>query len=181
MVICESHQVASKNDADTIVGVNVNEDCIALAAMSRNVSVKEQRHEFFTKRKRMQKAKQTAFETVMQTVEPDYVHDCLHKVSQFSSPVIVFEYLKDMRESIDYGTRINYCLHSLAFHSLREMWSTSLRGTRSRQMRLTQSTRASDARERSASTQNGRIETRSGSNTSSASSKTIATERWRCA
>ena len=26
-----------------------------------------------------------------------------------------------MRESIDYGTRINYCLHSLAFHSLREM------------------------------------------------------------
>jgi hypothetical protein len=46
--------------------VNVNEDCIALAAMSRNVSVKEQRHEFFTKRKRMQKAKQTAFETVVQ-------------------------------------------------------------------------------------------------------------------
>ncbi|WP_394324560.1 zinc ribbon domain-containing protein [Haloquadratum walsbyi] len=26
-----------------------------------------------------------------------------------------------MRESIDYGTRINCCLHSLAFHSLREM------------------------------------------------------------
>ena len=60
-------------------------------------------------------------------------------------------------------------------------WSTSLCGTGSRQMRLTQNTRASDARERSASTQNGGIETRSGSNASSASSKTIATERWRCA
>jgi isopentenyl diphosphate isomerase/L-lactate dehydrogenase-like FMN-dependent dehydrogenase len=93
----------------------VNEDCIALAAMSRNgtvkdsvvfeyPSVKERRHEFFTKRKRMQKAKQTALETVVQTEERDYVHDCLHKVSrkvvewvsQFSSPVIVFEDLKDM-------------------------------------------------------------------------------------
>ena len=68
----ETHRVGSKHDADTIVGVDVNEDCIALAAMSRSgsvkdsvvfeyPSVKEQRHEFFTKRKRMQKAKQTAF------------------------------------------------------------------------------------------------------------------------
>ncbi len=181
MVTHESHQVASKNDADTIVGVNVNEDCIALAAMSRNVSVKEQRHEFFTKRKRMQKAKQTAFETVMQTVEPDYVHDCLHKVSQFSSPVIVFEYLKICGSpSTTVRGLIVASTHSHFIPSER-WWSTSLRGTGSRQMRLTQNTRASDARERSASTQNGGIETRSGSNASSASSKTIATERWRCA
>jgi len=138
----ETHRVANKVDADTIVGVDVNEDCIALAAMSRDgaikdsvvfdyPSVKEQRHEFFTKRKRMQKAKQTAFETVVQTEERDYVHDCLHKVSrkvvewvsQFTNPLFVFEDLKDMRDSIDYGTRMNRRLHSLPFAALQEMVS----------------------------------------------------------
>lgn len=138
----EQHRVASKTNADTIVGVDVNEDCIALAAMHRDGSVtdsvvleyseiKEQRHEFFTKRKRMQTAKQTAFESVVQTEERDYVHDCLHKVSrqvvewvsQFSTPVLVFEDLKDMRDSIDYGARMNRRLHSLPFAALREMVS----------------------------------------------------------
>jgi IS605 OrfB family transposase len=138
----ENHRIASKHDADTIVGVDVNEDCIALAAMRRSgsvkdsvvfeyPSVKEQRHEFFTKRKRMQKAKQTAFETVVQTEERDYVHDCLHKisrqvvewVSQFSAPVMVFEDLKDMRDSIEYGTRMNRRLHSLPFAALQDMVS----------------------------------------------------------
>ena len=138
----ENHRVASKHDADTIVGVDVNEDCIALAAMSRSgsvkdsvvfeyPSVKEQRHEFFTKRKRMQKAGQTGFETVVKTEERDYIHDCLHKVSrevvewvsQFNDPVIVFEDLKDMRDSIDYGTRMNRRLHSLPFASLQDMVS----------------------------------------------------------
>lgn len=138
----ENHRVASKHDADTIVGVDLNEDCIALAAMNPSgsvedsvvfeyPSVKEQRHEFFTKRKRMQTAGQTAFETVVQTEERDYVHDCLHKVSrrivewvsQFSSAVIVFEDLKDMRDSIDYGTRMNRRLHSLPFAALQTMVS----------------------------------------------------------
>ena len=140
----ETYRVASKVDADTIVGVDVNEDCIALAAMCRNgsvkdsvvfeyPSVKEQRHEFFTKRERMQQAKQTAFETVMQTEERNYVHDCLHKVSrkivewvsQFTDPLIVFVFddLKDMRDSIDYGTRMNRRLHSLPFAALQNMVS----------------------------------------------------------
>ena len=138
----ENHRVANKVDAETIVGVDVNEDCIALAAMSRSgsvkdsvvfeyPSVKEQRHEFFTKRKRMQKANQTAFETVVQTEERDYVHDCLHEVSrevvewvsQFTDPVLVCEDLTDMRDSIDYGTRMNRRLHSLPFASLQEMVS----------------------------------------------------------
>ncbi|MFC7199173.1 RNA-guided endonuclease TnpB family protein [Halospeciosus flavus] len=138
----ETHQVASKHDADTIVGVDVNEDCIALAAMRRDgdvkdsvvieyPSVKEQRHEYFTTRKRMQTAGQTGFESVVQTEERDYVQDALHKVSrqvvewvsQFSAPVVVFEDLKDMRDSIDYGTRMNRRLHSLPFAALQEMVS----------------------------------------------------------
>jgi len=138
----EHHRVANKTDADTVVGVDVNEDCIAVAAMGRDgaiqdsvvfeyPSVKEQRHEFFTKRKRMQKAKQTSCEAVVQTEERDYVHDCLHKVSrqviewvsQFSAPVVVFEDLKDMRDSLDYGTRMNRRLHSLPFAALQDMVS----------------------------------------------------------
>ena len=94
-------------------------------------SVKEQRHEFFTKRKRMQKAEQTVFKTVVKTEERDSVHNRLHKVSrevtgwvsQFSAPVIVLESLKDMRESINYGTRMNRRLHSLPFAALQEMVS----------------------------------------------------------
>ncbi len=138
----ETHRVASKADADTIIGVDLTEDCIALAAMSQGgavkdsvvfeyPSVKERRHECFTKRKRMQKVKQPAFETVVQTEERDSGHDCLHKVSrevvecvsQFNDPVIVCEDLTDMRESIDYGTRMNRRLHTLPFAALQEMVS----------------------------------------------------------
>jgi len=74
----EHAEVADKHDADTSIGVDVNEDCIAVAAMSTDghledsvvfeyTEVKTQRHEFFTKRKRMQTAGQTAVETVVQT------------------------------------------------------------------------------------------------------------------
>ena len=43
-------------------------------------------------------------------------------ISQFTD-VMVFEDLKDMRESIDYGTRMNRRLHSLPFAALQEMVS----------------------------------------------------------
>lgn len=134
------HTVGTPEDADTVVGVDINEDCVALAAMTRDGDVldsviieypdiKRVRHEFFTKRKRMQNAGQTAFETVVRTEERDFVRDQLHKVSrdvtrwvsQFNDPVIIFEDLKDMRDSIDYGTRMNRRLHSLPFAALRDM------------------------------------------------------------
>lgn len=137
----KTRTVAAPEDAETVVGVDINEDCVALAALSRVTGdvldsvvieypdIKRLRHEFFTKRKRMQKVGQTAFETVVRTEERDFVHDQLHKVSrdvtrwvsQFNDPVIVFEDLKDMRESIDYGTRMNRRLHSLPFAALRDM------------------------------------------------------------
>ena len=131
--------VRTPTDSETVVGVDINEDCIALAVMNRDdgsvidslvleyPDVKRVRHEFFTKRKRMQEAGQTAFETVVQQEERDFVHDQLHKVSrdvvrwvlQYENPVIVFEDLKDMRDSIDYGTRMNRRLHNLPFAALR--------------------------------------------------------------
>ena len=133
--------VASPDDADTVVGVDINEDCIPLAAMNRDTNdvldsvvieypdIKRVRHEFSTKRKRIQTIGQTAFETVVRTEEQDFVHHQLHKlsrdvtrwVSQFNNPRIVFEDLTDMRASIDYGTRMNRRLHSLPFAALRNM------------------------------------------------------------
>ena len=129
--------VAPKEDAQTVVGVDINEDCVALAALDTNdiidsvvidyTRIKERRHEFFTIRKRMQQNGQTAFETVLQDREKRYVHDQLHKishgvvewVSQFENPIMVFEDLTDMREDIEYGTRMNRRLHSLPFAKLR--------------------------------------------------------------
>lgn len=79
-------------------------------------------------RKRMQNAGKSSFDRTFEQKEERFVHDQLHKlsqqvvewVSQFEKPAIVFEDLKDMRDSIDYGTRMNRRLHSLPFRKLRE-------------------------------------------------------------
>ena len=76
----------------------------------------------------MQEAGQTAFNDVFRDKEQRFVHDQLHTVSRrvvewihrFDSPVIVFEDLKDIRDDIEYGTRMNRRLHSLPFAKLRD-------------------------------------------------------------
>ena len=133
----ETAEVGVKTAAETIVGVDINEDCIALAALSESgikdsividyPEIKEERHRYFTMRKRMQEAGQTAFNDVFRDKEQRFVHDQLHTVSrrvvewiqQFESPVIVFEDLKDMRDHIEYGAPMNRRLHSLPFAKLR--------------------------------------------------------------
>lgn len=137
----ETATVNSLDDATTFIGVDVNEDNVALSAVTESgvqdsvvieyTEIKTQRHEFFTMRKRMQSAGQTAFETTMQNREKRFVHDRLHQVSrrvvkwveQFDNPVIVFEDLKDIREDIEYGTRMNRRLHSLPFAQLQDFVS----------------------------------------------------------
>jgi IS605 OrfB family transposase len=129
--------VQDKTDAQTVIGVDINEDCVALSALREDdivgsviidyPEVKKERHRYFTMRKRMQNAGQRAFGQVFEDKEERYVHDQLHKVSrrivewvqQLESPLVVFEDLKHMRDSIDYGTRMNRRLHSLPFHKLR--------------------------------------------------------------
>lgn len=132
----ETATVRSHESSKTFVGVDVNEDNVALAAVTEQgvedsivieySEIKQERHEFFTIRKRMQSVGQTAFENTMQDREKRFVHDRLHQVSrrvvewakQFEDPVFVFEDLKDIRDSIDYGTRMNRRLHSLPFAKL---------------------------------------------------------------
>ena len=134
-------EVADKRDATTFIGVDVNEDCVGLAAVKESEvedsivieypEVKKERHEFFTIRKRMQEAGQSSLESEIKGREKQFVHDQLHQVSrrvvdwaeQFENPVIVFEDLKDMRDGIEYGTRMNRRLHSLPFAQLQDFVS----------------------------------------------------------
>ena len=137
----EIAEVTAKENAKTFIGVDVNEDCVGLAAVTESgveesvvieyPEVKKTRHEYFTVRKRMQSAGQTTLETEVQNEEQRFVHNQLHQVSrnivewaqQFEDPVIVFEDLKDMRDDINYGTRMNRRLHSLPFAQLQNFVS----------------------------------------------------------
>jgi len=130
--------VRDKQDSRTVIGVDINEDCVALAALHEDdivnsvvidyPEIKEERHRYFTMRKRMQNAEKLSFDRAFEQKEERFVHDQLHKVSrrvvewvsQFDCSVIVFEDLKEMRDSIDYGTRMNRRLHSLPFRKLRD-------------------------------------------------------------
>ena len=134
----QTAKVVTKTAAETVIGVDINEDCVALAALTESgiedsividyPEIKEERHRYFTMRKRMQEAGQTAFNDVFRDKEQRFVHDQLHTVSRrvvewiqrFDSPVIVCEDLTDMRDDIEYGTRMNRRLHSLPFAKLRE-------------------------------------------------------------
>jgi putative transposase len=128
--------VRDKQDSRTVVGVDVNEDNVALTALSEDgvedslvidfPEIKFERHRYFTMRKRVQNAGKDSIHDTLEGREERYVRDRLHKVSrhivewsqQFEKPCIVFEDLKEMRDSIDYGTRMNRRLHHLPFRAL---------------------------------------------------------------
>jgi len=88
--------------------------------------IKFERHRYFTMRKRVQDAGKDSTHDTLEGREERFVRDRLHKVSrhivewsrQFEKPCIVFEGLKEMRDSIDYGTRMNRRLHHLPFRAL---------------------------------------------------------------
>jgi len=128
--------VRDKQDSRTVVGVDVNEDNVALTALSEDgvedtlvidfPEIKFERHRYFTMRKRVQNAGKNSIHDTLEGREERFVCDRLHKVSrhlvewsrQFEKPCIVFEDLKEMRDSIDYGTRMNRRLHHLPFRAL---------------------------------------------------------------
>ena len=128
--------VRDKQDSQTVVGVDVNEDNVALTALSESgvedtlvidfPEIKFERHRYFTMRKRVQSAGKSGMHDTLEGREERFVRDRLHKVSrhivewsqQFERPCIVFEDLKEMRDSIDYGTRMNRRLHHLPFRAL---------------------------------------------------------------
>ena len=129
-------EVREKEDSDTVVGVDVNEDNVALTALSKTgvretlvidfPEIKSKRHQYFTMRKRIQKAGKDSLLATLGSREKRFVRDRLHKVSrqivafagQFKEPCIVFEDLKGILTGLDYGTRMNRRLHRIPFRAL---------------------------------------------------------------
>ena len=140
--------VRDKQNSRTVIGVDVNEDNVALTALSENgvedtlvidfPEIKFERHRYFTMRKRVQNAGKDSIHNTLEGREERFVCDRLHKVSRhivgwsqrFEKPCIVFEDLKEMRDSIDYGTRMNRRLHHLPFRALQfyTSYKASFRG-----------------------------------------------------
>lgn len=130
-------RVRLPEDSQTVIGLDVNEDNIALTAMDGDdvldtlvidfPEVKRVRHEYFVMRKRIQNAGKSSYDTLFERQEERFVNDTVHKLSRaviefaarFAEPVIAVEDLNGMRDSIDYGTRMNRRLHSIPFHALR--------------------------------------------------------------
>ena len=128
--------VRNKQNSRMVIGVDVNEDNVALTALTEDgvedtlvidfPEIKFERHRYFTMRKRVQNAGKDSIHDTLEGREERFVRDRLHKVSrhivewsrQFEKPCIVFEDLKEMRDSIDYGTRMNRRLHHLPFRAL---------------------------------------------------------------
>ncbi|MFO7834355.1 MAG: transposase [Halohasta sp.] len=128
--------VRDKYDSQTVVGIDVNEDNVALTALSEDgvedslvidfPEIKFKRHRYFTIRKRVQNVGKDSIHDALEGREERFVRDRLHKVSrhivewirQFENSCIVFEDLKEIRDGIDYGTRMNRRLHHLPFGAL---------------------------------------------------------------
>lgn len=128
--------VRDKQNSRTVVGVDVNEDNVALTALSKEgvedtqvidfPEIKFGHHRYFTMRKRIQNVGKDSAHDTLEGREKRFVRDRLHKISrhivewshQFVKPCIMFEDLKEMRDSIDYGTRMNRRLHHLPFRAL---------------------------------------------------------------
>ena len=78
-------EVRDKQDSRTVVGVDINEDCVALAALHEDdivdsvvidfPGIKEERHRYFTMRKRMQNAGKSSFDRAFEQKEERFVHD----------------------------------------------------------------------------------------------------------
>jgi IS605 OrfB family transposase len=133
--------VRDKQNSQTVVGVDLNEDNVALTALSKDgvedtlviefSEIKFERHRYFTIRKRVHNAEKWSVLDTLEGQEERFVRDRLHKVSrhvvewsqQFENPCIVFEDLKEMRDNIDYGARMNRRLHHLPFRTLQHYTS----------------------------------------------------------
>ena len=137
-----THKVAEVTDPTktrTLIGVDVNESNISLAALTEDNGIidstvieydemKNKRHEYFTTRKRLQSNGKLGQVKTIGNQEERFVTDALHKLTrqavkwtnQFENPCIIFEDLKDMRDSINYGSQMNRRLHSLPFNKIQE-------------------------------------------------------------
>lgn len=123
----------------TFIGVDINESNVMLTAAKEDGEIldtlyldynklKDHRNKLFTKRKRLKEAGKWSILEKLSGKEERVADDFCHKLSrfavrwirQFDNPVVVLEDLTGMRDSIDYGKRMNKRLHSLPFDKLQQ-------------------------------------------------------------
>lgn len=121
------------------IGVDINESNVMLSATKRDGEVldtlyldynelKDKRNDLFTRMKRVKRAGKWSQFDRLSGREENATTDFCHKLSryavrwinQFDNPVVVLEDLNGMRDSIDYGARMNRRLHRLPFRKLQE-------------------------------------------------------------
>ncbi len=133
--------VPEPDEAETLIGVDINERNVALTALDRESmdtlgtlvmdygSVKAERQRYHTITKRCQDHGQDSIHYQLSDKEERYTEWNLHRLSlavvefaeQFPNPAIVFEDLSGIRKSIEYGTYMNRRLHKLPFHKFEDM------------------------------------------------------------
>lgn len=132
--------VPDKADAETVIGVDINERNVALTALNRETlategtlvldygPVKGERSRLHDISRRCQEHDQTSIYRTIGDHEERYVNWVLHRISativafaeQFDDPAIVFEDMSGIRDGMDYGTFMNRRLHRLPFRALQD-------------------------------------------------------------
>jgi IS605 OrfB family transposase len=129
-------------DADqehTYIGVDINESNVMLSATKPDGEVldtlyldynelKDKRNELFTRMKRVKEAGKWSQLDRLSGQEENATKDFCHKLSryavrwinEFENPIVVLEDLNGMRDSIDYGAKMNRRLHRLPFRKLQD-------------------------------------------------------------
>lgn len=123
-------------DADTVIGIDINERNIAVTALDRQTretlatlvmdygQVKAERQRCYDVKRRCQEHdKPSVVENIGSYVE-NYTEWTLHRLSavveayvdRFPNPVVVFEDMEGIRSDIEYGSYMNRRLHRLPFY-----------------------------------------------------------------
>ncbi|MDY6775638.1 MAG: transposase, partial [Halobacteria archaeon] len=133
--------VREKENSETVIGVDINERNVALTALDRDSmdakgtlvldygSVKHVRQKLHDIRRRCQEHHKTSVRNRFSDKEEGYTNWVLHRISraivefaqEFEKPLIVFEDMTDIRDSIEYGSYMNRRLHKLPFRTLQDM------------------------------------------------------------
>ena len=132
--------IPDKSNAETVIGVDINERNVALTALNRETlatkgtlvfdygPVKGERARLHDISRRCQERDQHSIYRRIGDKEERYVNWVLHRISAavlafaetFDAPTIVFEDMSGIRDGMDYGTFMNRRLHRLPFRALQD-------------------------------------------------------------
>jgi len=147
VTVTREFDIPDPDQADTLVGVDINERNVALTALDRETMrtkgslvldygrVKQERQRYHTIAKRCRKHGKKSIHRKLGDKEGQFTEWVLHRLSRavvefaelFSNPVIVFEDMSGIREEMKFGTYMNRRLHNLPFYKFERFVSYKAR------------------------------------------------------